>query len=74
MEIGRFYDFIFSITELDPIDSIGWLLSITVDKLYRWKGYCQTVGMFHFMDCRRHLGCRAILVASLCLIGFRRLQ
>lgn len=30
MEIGRFYDLIFSIAKLDPIDFIGWLLSITV--------------------------------------------
>jgi len=38
MEIGRFHVLIFSITELDPIDSIGWLLSITVGRIISLEG------------------------------------
>ena len=46
MGIGRFYDLIFSITELDLIDSIGWLLSITVGRIVPLEGIENKKGKF----------------------------
>ena len=46
MGIGRFYDLIFSITELDLIDSIGWLLSITVGRIVPLEGMWSNLPLY----------------------------